>query len=137
MLYDVATWADTSNQAINNLGQLRRSYSNLGKIYCILYNKICGCGACGCAYRILPEISRLPTSSDLLLRRAKSGSVRNHQNRLSSPSSERCFYRDELPTFHFRLFFSPIQFCALPRTMILFDFQPWHPRRIRSSCRGG
>jgi len=33
MLYDVATWADTSsNQAIKDRGQWRCGYSNLGKI---------------------------------------------------------------------------------------------------------
>jgi hypothetical protein len=38
MSYDVATWADTSsNQAIKDPGQLRRGYSNLGKIYYIFY----------------------------------------------------------------------------------------------------
>jgi len=68
--------------------------------------------------------------------RAKSGSMRNYQNRLSSSLGERWFRRDELPTFHFRLLFSLIPFCGLHRTMILFDSQPWHPRRIRSSCRG-
>jgi hypothetical protein len=36
MLYDVATWADTSsNQASKDPGNLRHGYSNLSKIYCI------------------------------------------------------------------------------------------------------
>jgi hypothetical protein len=36
--------------------------------------------------------------------------LRNQQNRPSSPSGERCFCRDELPTFHFRLYFSFLSF---------------------------
>jgi hypothetical protein len=36
MLYDIATWADTSsNQASKDPSQLRRGYSNLSEIYCI------------------------------------------------------------------------------------------------------
>jgi hypothetical protein len=35
MLYDVATWVDTSsNQARKDLVSLRCGYDNLGKIYC-------------------------------------------------------------------------------------------------------
>jgi hypothetical protein len=40
LLYDVATWADTSsNQASKNPGQLRGGYGNLGKIYYALQPK--------------------------------------------------------------------------------------------------
>jgi len=35
------------------------------------------------------------------------------------------------------LFFPLVQLCAVPETMTLFNFQPWHSRGIRTSCRGG
>jgi hypothetical protein len=70
MSYDVATWADTSfNQASKDPGQLRRGYSNLGKIYCIntvipVAAKIVDATLVAEKGRILPENSRFPTSSD-------------------------------------------------------------------------
>lgn len=37
----------------------------------------------------------------------------------------------ETKLFHFKLF------CALPRTMNFYDFQPWYPRGIRSFIAAG
>jgi hypothetical protein len=87
MSYDVATWANTSsNQAIKDLGQLRRGYSNLVKFivfYVIKSVAVKSVAATLVAARTesLPGSSRFPISSD----QSKKWRSAQPTNRPSSP----------------------------------------------------
>jgi hypothetical protein len=79
LLHDVAIKDNTSfNQAIKDPSQRRCGYSNLGKVLC---SKICGCGACGCAYP-----AGKFACPDILRPEQKVALVRSQQNQPSSTS---------------------------------------------------
>jgi hypothetical protein len=75
-----------------------------------LYNKVCSCDVCGCAY----PAGKFPCAG-ILRPKAKSGPVRSQQNR---PSPREMLLRDKLPTFHFRLSLLLSLRSTVPFTMV-------------------